>query len=147
MPDETCPLCARELSHDEPPGAWVLRSGLWSAGVMEGFEVPGWLFLQLRRHAEGPMAMATDEAAELGGLLVELTGAIQAVTGAEKVYVVAYGEAFPHFHLLLHPRMPAAPPEHKGTALFAARAELRNVAASTEIAEQLRAWLSERGCE
>lgn len=145
MHDETCPLCARELSTDEPPGGWVHRSGLWSAGVAEGFEVPGWLFLQLRRHAEGPMAMAPDEAGELGGLLVELTAAIQAVTGAEKVYVAAYGEAFPHFHLVLHPRMPAAPPEHKGPALFAARDELRDVAASTAIAEQLRAWLSERG--
>ena len=147
MHDETCPLCARELSHDEPPGGWVLRTGLWSAGVMEGFEVPGWLFLQLRRHAEGPMAMASDEAAEMGGLLVDLTGAIQAVTGAEKVYVVAWGEAFPHFHLLLHPRMPAAPPEHKGPALFAARDELRDVATSTAIAAQLRAALSAQGTD
>ena len=58
------------------------------------------------------MGMNEAEADELGGLLVRLTGAIEAVTGAEKVYVVAYGELFPHFHLLLSPLLsPFAPPE------------------------------------
>lgn len=141
MHEQTCVICARELSHDEPPGGWVLRTERWSASVAEGFEVPGWLFLQLRRHAEGPMAMLPEEAAELGGHLVELTSAIQAVTQAEKVYVLAYGEAFPHFHLLLHPRLAAAPPDQRGPGLFAAREELRDLARSTAVAVELRSLL------
>ena len=142
MHDESCALCATELSSTEPPGGWVLRTELWSASVFEGFEVPGWLFLQLRRHAEGPMGMLPEEAAELGGHLVELTSAIQAVTHAEKVYVLAYGEAYPHFHLVLHPRLPAAPAGLKGPALFGAREELRDEGRAAEVAAEMRELLS-----
>ena len=80
-----CEICEREGSEQEPVGGWVLRTERWSACVAPGFEVPGWLFLELRRHAEGPMGMDQAEAAELGPLLARLTGAIQAATGAERV--------------------------------------------------------------
>jgi diadenosine tetraphosphate (Ap4A) HIT family hydrolase len=96
----------------------VLRTELWSACVAEGYEVPGWLFLQTRRHVEGPMSMNSEEAGELGLNIAHLTAAIQAVTDAEKVYVLAYGERFPHFHVVLLPRRPYAPPELMGPGLF-----------------------------
>ncbi|MDP9072163.1 MAG: HIT family protein [Actinomycetota bacterium] len=131
---EDCEICQREASSEEPPGGWVLRSEHWSACVAPGFEVPGWLFLQLRRHGDGPMAMETAEAAELGGLLARLSGAVQGATGAERVYVLAFGELYPHFHLLLVPRMPFAPPDETGPALFLKRAELVDPSAAAEVA-------------
>ena len=121
---DRCQVCEREASDEEPLGGWVLRTEHWSACVAPGFEVPGWLFLELRRHAEGPMAMQHQEAAELGPLLVLLTGAVQAATGAERVYIVAFGELHPHFHVALLPRMPSAPPDEVGPALFLKREEL-----------------------
>jgi diadenosine tetraphosphate (Ap4A) HIT family hydrolase len=129
-----CQICHRETADDEPLGGWVLRTELWSACVAEGFEVPGWLFLELRRHAEGPMSMAPEEASELGPLVAELTGAIQAATGAERVYLMAFGELFPHFHLLLGPRLPMAPPELTGPHLFLNRADLLDPEAAAEAA-------------
>ena len=99
-----------------------------------GFEVPGWLFLELRRHAEGPMGMDPAEAGEVGHHLVELSAAIRAATGAEKVYVVAFGEVYAHFHLLLLPRMPFAPPEETGPALLLRRQDLLDGPASAEMA-------------
>ena len=62
------------------------------------------------------MGMNEAEAGELGGLLVRLTGAIEAATGAEKVYVVAYGELFPTSTCCCRPachidHRPAAPDE------------------------------------
>jgi len=110
--------------------------------VADGFEVPGWVFLETRRHTEGPMGMDEAEADELGSLLARLTGAIEEVTGAEKVYVVAYGELFPHFHLLLHPRLPFSPPELSGPGLFLHRDELVDREESAETALALCRALS-----
>ena len=130
-----CQICERETSEDEPLGGWVLRTELWSACVADGFEAPGWLFLELRRHVEGPMAMDGAEASELGALLVQLTAGIERATQAEKVYVLAFGELFPHFHLLLAPRMPFAPTEHTGPNLLLNREDLidRDAAAETAL--------------
>ena len=89
------------------------------------------------------MGMNESEADELGDLLVRLTGAIEAVTGAEKVYVVAYGELFPHWHLLLSPRLPFAPPELTGPGLFLHRDELIDVDAAADMALAVCRELSE----
>lgn len=132
-----CELCRLEASTEEPPGGWVLRTDLWSVCVAPGFEAPGWLFLQLRRHAEGPMGMDDAEAAELGPLVARVSAGIQAATGAERVYLLALGETFPHFHVLLLPRMPFAPDEEKGVALFAKRAELCDPPAAAETAARV----------
>jgi len=139
---EGCEICQREASGEEPPGGWVLRTEHWSACVAPGFEVPGWLFLELRRHGEGPMAMDAAEAGELGGLLARLSGAVQSATGAERVYVLAFGELYPHFHLLLVPRMPYAPPEETGPALFLRRTELADPPAAAEMALRVCRQLS-----
>lgn len=138
----SCVICERETSEEEPPGGWVLRTDLWSTCVADGFEVPGWLFLELRRHAEGPMGVDDAEAGELGVLLNRLSAGIQTATGAERVYVVAYGELFPHFHLLLTPRLPFAPDDERGPALFLKRAELVDRAAAYETAARVCAAVS-----
>ena len=122
----------------------MLRTDLWSACVAEGYEAPGWLFLQTIRHVEGPMGMNGEEAGELGVLVAQLSGAIKAVTGAEKVYVLAYGERFPHFHLVLLPRHPFAPPELTGPGLFTKVDELADPAEAARVAAAVRDALGDR---
>ena len=139
-----CQICARETAATEPPGGWVLRTDLWSACVAEGYEAPGWLFLQTLRHVEGPTGMGSEEAAELGLNIAHLAGAIQAVTDAEKVYVLAYGERFPHFHMVLLPRHPFAPPELTGPGLFTKADELVDVAEAARVAAAVRDALGVR---
>lgn len=139
-----CQICARETAATEPPGGWVLRTDLWSACVAEGYEAPGWLFLQTRRHVEGPTGMGSDEAGELGLNIAHLAGAIEAVTGAEKVYVLAYGERFPHFHMVLLPRMPFAPPELTGPGLFTKADELVDADEAARVAAAVRDALGVR---
>jgi hypothetical protein len=133
--DAACQICERETSEEEPLGGWILRTELWSACVADGFEIPGWIFLELRRHAEGPMAMDGAEASELGPLLVQLTAGVERATQAEKVYVLAFGELFAHFHFVLAPRMPFSPPELTGPNLFLNRDQLvdRDAAAETAL--------------
>jgi diadenosine tetraphosphate (Ap4A) HIT family hydrolase len=142
---DECAVCAREASTEEPVGGWVLRTDLWSACVAPGFEVPGWLFLELRRHADGPMGMETAEAGELGGLLARLSAAIAGATGAERVYVIAFGELYPHFHLVLLPRMPFAPPDETGPALFLKREDLADPPAAADMALRICRELSASG--
>lgn len=90
------------------------------------------------------MGMDTEEAGELGINVAQLTGAIQAATGAEKVYVVAYGERFPHFHVCLFPRMPFAPPDQTGPGLFTKVAELVDVEEAARVAGAVRDALGTR---
>ena len=135
---DDCEICRRE-SGDEPAlGGWVLRTDHWSACVAEGFEAPGWLFLELRRHAEGPMSMEAEEAAELGPLIPRLSSAVEEVTGAARVDVLAFGELFPHFHVLLAPRLPGDPPELRGPGLFQHRGDLIDADAAGEVAARIR---------
>lgn len=139
---DDCEICSREEGDEPPLGGWVVRTEGWSACVAPGFEAPGWLFLELRRHAEGPMAMDEDEAGELGPLIQRLSGAIGSVTGAARVYVLAFGELFPHFHVLLAPRLPGDPPELRGPGLFQHRGDLIDADAAAEIAGRIREALS-----
>ena len=44
-----CLLCEMEQA---APSAVVFRDELWAAEVAPGYEVPGWFFLRVRRHAE-----------------------------------------------------------------------------------------------
>lgn len=131
-----------ESADVERPGGWGLRTDLWSACVAPGVEVPGWLFLELGRHAEGPSGMDDAEGAELGGLVRDITAAIQAATGAERVQVLAYGEMFPHLHLVLVPRMPFAPDDEQDPLLFTRRAELADPPKAGETAVRICQALS-----
>jgi diadenosine tetraphosphate (Ap4A) HIT family hydrolase len=133
-----CQICDSETSTIEPPGGWVLRTELWSARVAGDYEAPGWLFLQTRRHTEGPMGMDRHEAGELGVHLAGLSDAIRAVTGSEKVYVLAYGERFAHFHLVLLPRYPSAPPDLLGPGLFTRVGDLIDVDEAARVAAGIR---------
>ena len=139
--DSGCAIC--EWLEGEPPGGWVVETEHWRAGVFPGFDVPGWLFLGMRRHAEGPMAMDGDEAATYGPTVARLTGAVQEATGAPRVYVIAYGELYPHWHCLVSPRGEDVPPDQRGPALFTARGALADAEGSAsmaaEIAERWRA--------
>ncbi|HUS61528.1 MAG TPA: hypothetical protein VMY34_04975, partial [Acidimicrobiales bacterium] len=92
--------------------------------------------------AEGPMSMNDEEAAELGPLICRLSAAISEVTGAARVYMLAFGELFPHFHVLLAPRLPGDPPELRGPGLYQHRGDLIDADAAAEIASRITQLLA-----
>ena len=79
---------------------WVVCPA--SAGV-------GCFLVMSRRHAVGVWSLNDAEAAGYGPLLKRLGTAIRELCPAERVYIVTYGEGFPHFHAAVMPR----PPEWK----------------------------------
>ena len=97
--------------------------------------VPGYLLLRIKDPAASLGRLAPEAARRLGAVLARVASAIEAATGAERVYVLSFCEVDPHLHFHLFPRArwlaeawrqahPEAGESVDGTALFAwARAE------------------------
>ncbi|MEV5409687.1 hypothetical protein AB0K60_12725 [Thermopolyspora sp. NPDC052614] len=101
MTDPACLICEQE--HADPEDV-VFRDDTWSAGVITGYEVPGWIVLRLRRHAEGLSGLTAAELAQFGRRARDVVTAVSAVTGASATYFMIFGEANPHLHSLITPR-------------------------------------------
>jgi diadenosine tetraphosphate (Ap4A) HIT family hydrolase len=130
-----CELCAD--SDGSVPGVLtptMYEDQEWLVGVLRGFEVPGWVTIVPRRHITFAAELSDAEAQTIGPLLRRATKAIRDTVACEKVYTVAFGELFPHWHLLLM-AVPAAMREQaRGPALFGARDRFRDAAGAREVA-------------
>ena len=120
----------------------VHRDDTWSCEVADGYDVPGWFLLRLRRHAEGWAGLTPDEAAGFGVVSQQIASALQQATGAPTVYFLSFGENYPHFHFLVIARPPGLAPEQRGAGILALRAEHRDRAAALAVATDVRAALA-----
>lgn len=120
----------------------MYRDDTWSCEVAEGYDVPGWFILRLRRHAEGWDGPTAAELAELGPLSQRLVAAIRQVTGAAGAYFMSFGENYPHFHFLVTARPADLAPERRSAGILAMLADHRDFAASLSIAADVRAALA-----
>lgn len=68
--------------------------------------------LNAQRHVQGPAHFNDGEAAAFGPVLRHITRILEEVTGAPRIYIVAFGESAPHMHSHLIPRYSDLPPEH-----------------------------------
>jgi len=110
----------------------------WVAGTLEGLEIPGWIVLALRRHAVDAAPIGEEEARRLGPAIRTISTAIVDSTDAERIYLQAYGEKERHWHLLISPRGPSVPAEHRHTALFGHRNEYLDPAESKAVLTRVR---------
>jgi diadenosine tetraphosphate (Ap4A) HIT family hydrolase len=139
--EDDCPFCSSERT-GPPIGEWVYQDDLWSVGMSEGFESPGWLVLQARRHVIGLAGLSRQEQMSMGVILHRLSRAIAGATGAEKVYVAAYGENHEHWHMVLMARAAAVPNEHRGPNLILNRKVYLDPDGATTAAEAIRSALA-----
>lgn len=121
---------------DEQPA--VYSDELWHAGILPGLEVPGWITLQTVRHTEQVTGMSAEEAATFGPRLLALSQAIKAVTAAERVYLYAFGDGVPHWHVLLAPRSADLPEESRRGRYFDERERYRDPAQALVVAAAVR---------
>jgi diadenosine tetraphosphate (Ap4A) HIT family hydrolase len=135
----TCKLC--EWERAGVPGGWFLQNKHWSVGVYPTLQVPGWVVIQLRRHATGLVDMTDDELFSMGPTLAGVARVINAETDAERVYFVSFGEIDRHVHILLIPRGPTIPLEHRASALHANSKHYSDPAAAADVAARIRATL------
>lgn len=72
----------------------------------------GHLVVQTRRHVPTFAELTDAEAQSIGLLITRLSRALKECVGAERTYVVFFGEVVPHLHVLLTARYPGTPPEY-----------------------------------
>lgn len=134
-----CLPCDLENADD---AAVVYRDETFSCEVADGYDVPGWYILRVRRHAEGWGALTPQDAGGFGVVSQRVATAIQLATGAAGVYFMSFGENYPHFHFLVVARPADLAPHLKGAGILALRADHRDLDASLAAAADVRAALA-----
>jgi diadenosine tetraphosphate (Ap4A) HIT family hydrolase len=114
-----CLICHLDQAPDE---AVVFRDDDWACEVAPGFEVPGWYFLRLRRHALGWASLDRAELTAFGPVVQDLMGALEQAFDAPARYLMTFGEAYPHFHAVVTVRTDDIPPESRSGNILALRA-------------------------
>lgn len=113
-----CLICHLEQA---PGEAVVFRDDDWACEVAPGFEVPGWYFLRLRRHALGWAELQQPELTAFGPVVRDLMGALEQAFDAPARYLMTFGEAYPHFHAVVTVRTEDIPPESRSGNILALR--------------------------
>lgn len=112
---EACLFCNIQQGLIPAVGGPIYQDELVYAHHFHSGEGPtylGHLMLETKRHTPGFADLIPAEAQAIGLLITRLSSALKAGTGAEKVYVVFYGEVTPHLHVHLTARYPDTPVEY-----------------------------------
>ena len=115
-----CYPCRNEALESLPPRENVVSTTHWRVAHAFNSALPGWLVLVPRNHVTAFADLSPDAADELGGLIRDLSVALQEVTGCVKTYLMQFAEAegFGHLHIHLVPRAADLPAEFKGPRVF-----------------------------
>ncbi|HEX4056926.1 MAG TPA: hypothetical protein VHX87_01250 [Galbitalea sp.] len=124
--------------------AIVYRDDDWSCEIADGYDVPGWFILRLRRHAEGWDGPTASELERFGPVSQRIAAAIRSATGASGVYFLSFGENYPHFHFLVIARGADLAPELRGAAILGLRASGRDLDAALAVGAHVRDALAPR---
>lgn len=109
---ESCLFCDVQRSQ---PSATVVYEDTLAYVYHPTDDAPGYLghlILIPGRHAPDYASLTSEEAQAIGLLTTRISRALKACAGAEKVYVVFYGEVTPHLHIHLTARYPETPADY-----------------------------------
>jgi diadenosine tetraphosphate (Ap4A) HIT family hydrolase len=139
MTDQDCAICdVAARTHDE---TIVFRSDAFTV-VPAPAEVPGWFLFWTNRHdANGLWDLTAGEAAEFGLLSRDLAGAARETTGAERAYLMSFGEHALHFHAMVLARTAEMPQDARGAGLLAQGARFADPPRARTVTAEVRARL------
>lgn len=106
MPKPDCSICRGAELDDELERIQVWDNSLWRLTVGLASEVPGFAYLEPKRHIGYVTDLDGPEAASFGPTLARCTRALKETTGAPVVYVYIFGDGVPHLHVHLAPHRP-----------------------------------------
>jgi diadenosine tetraphosphate (Ap4A) HIT family hydrolase len=98
-----CLLCRPREADQELRRVQVWEDAHWRLAVSLFAEVPGFSYLEPKRHIPHITDLDGDEARTFGAVMAYVTTALREVTSAEVVYVYVFGEGVPHLHVHLAP--------------------------------------------
>ena len=133
---DDCLLCTMETADDSVA---MFRDELWAAEIVPGYDVPGWIILRARRHAERITGLNDTELATFAQRTRNVVAAVTEVTGAPATYLMIFGENYPHFHALITPRGEDVPAERRAGNILQLRADHRDPPAALALMSGLRA--------
>ncbi|MGH3335798.1 MAG: HIT family protein [Nocardioides sp.] len=116
-----CFACDQQAAVALPPREDVVHTAHWRVAHAFNSTLPGWLVLLPTRHVTSFTQLTAAAADEVGGLVIRLSAALEAVTDCAKTYLMQFSEAegFSHLHLHLVPRLPNHPEDARGPKVFA----------------------------
>jgi diadenosine tetraphosphate (Ap4A) HIT family hydrolase len=100
-----CLLCNPIVADQELRRVEVWQNPLWRLTVSLFAEVPGFSYLEPKRHIPHITDLDGEEARTFGSVMANITTALRDVTGADVVYVYIFGEGIPHLHAHLAPHV------------------------------------------
>jgi histidine triad (HIT) family protein len=110
-----CLFCQIQSGTRSVVGGAIYEDELVCASHWSDEKMPhylGNLVVQTKRHAPTFADLTDCEARSVGLLVTRLSRALKACAGAERSYVVFFGEVVPHLHVLITARYPNTPPEY-----------------------------------
>ena len=81
----------------------VWEDALWRVTISVESEVPGFAYLEPKRHVPHITDLSGQEAATFGPVLARTTAALRDAANADLVYVYVFGGGIPHLHVHLAP--------------------------------------------
>lgn len=139
---DECLLCATE---DSDEMSIVFRDELWAAEVVPGYEVPGWVILRVRRHAERITGLRGEELDTFAYRARDLVAAVSEVMEAPSTYLMVFGENYPHFHVLVTPRGDDVAADRRAGNILKLRSERADPVAARELVPALRDAYAQAG--
>ncbi len=98
-----CVLCDPERASAELRRVTVWEDDLWRLSTTVYGAVPGFSYLEPKRHIPHITDLDGPEAETFGAVMARVTAAIRESTGADLVYVYVFGGGVPHLHVHLGP--------------------------------------------
>lgn len=101
-----CVLCRGREGDAELRCVEVWEDDLWRMTVSLASEVPGFAYLEPKRHITDITRLDGAEAASFGFVLARVTAALREELQVERVYIYVFGDGVAHLHLHLAPHRP-----------------------------------------
>ncbi|NIA68196.1 HIT family protein [Pelagibius litoralis] len=103
MPESDCPMCRGAAADDELERTRVWEDAYWRLTVSLATIVPGFAYLEPKRHIAFITELDGEEARTFGTVLAASTRRLKEATDADIVYIYIFGDGVPHLHLHLAP--------------------------------------------
>lgn len=108
----------------------VWEDSLWRMSKTVFGPIPGFSYLEPKRHVPHIEDLAGPEAVTLGAVLAHLARELKAATDAERIFLYVFGGGIPHLHIHLAPHRAG---DGLNTQLLQGEVEIRQLPSGASI--------------
>jgi diadenosine tetraphosphate (Ap4A) HIT family hydrolase len=105
---DDCMLCDETRANAKLGRVTVWQDDLWRAAVRLEGPVPGYTYLEAKRHIPSLSELDGAEATTCGAALARVAAALKQARGCEKIYTFSFGLS-PHLHFGMAPHVEDGP--------------------------------------